>query len=426
MLNPLLREIQEDVMGFLNEIQLKYPEAITFASGRPSELFFDVQDFPEYFNLFIDYLCDKEKKDKQAVLNSLGQYNRAKGIINDLVVDYFKKDEEISADPESVIMTVGTQEAMVISVMTLCDKANDVVIVEDPSYIGITHFSILAGYQVEAVPVDEFGISPDILEQKILYFQKLEKSVKIVYIIPDFQNPSGITMPVERREALLALADKYGFFILEDNAYGEFSYQGNKPATLKAMDTNKRVIYLRSFSKTIYPSLRLGAIVADQLINDRGSVVRLSDLMAIVKGYITVNTSSISQAVFGGILIKNNFSLKNLNQSKIDDLKEKRNQLLASLNEYIQQSENKWAKSISWNIPEGGFFLKINVPFKVDKDEIIRCVEKYKVIITPMSFFYLGKGGENEIRLAFSNVSKEEIITGVKRLSLYFQSKFDQ
>lgn len=423
MLNPLLHQIEEDVMGFLNEIQLQYPEAITFASGRPAEQFFTIRDFPEYVASFVDYLSEKTGKDKTEIWNTLGQYNRAKGIVNELVAQYLGTDEGIYTDPEAIVMTVGTQEAMIITVMTLCDRDNDVILVEDPTYIGITHFAKLSGYRIAAVPVDDYGISPGQLEQAILEQREQGRNVKLVYVIPDFQNPTGISMPAERRKVLLDLADQYDFFILEDNAYGEFRYNGAKVLPMKAMDRNKRVIYMRSFSKTIYPSLRLGALVADQVIMDKGIPVALSDLMAKVKGYTTVNTSSICQAIFGGILIRNDCSLVTLNKGKIADLRQKLNFLLDALNTYVGSRQELWESPITWNIPEGGFFLKLNLPFKVDKEEVMKCVSQFGVIITPMSFFYLEYAAVKEIRLAFSNVDEKQITAGIERLSRYFESK---
>ncbi|MGO4295017.1 aminotransferase-like domain-containing protein [Chitinophaga sp. RAB17] len=422
MVNPLLKNIGEDVMGFLNEIQLKYPTAISLASGRPDEHYFGLQDFPVYFNTYVDAVAAAEKKDRQTVMNNLGQYNRAKGIINEQVAAYLEKDEGIKANPEDLLITVGTQEALAIAVMTLCDKEKDVIIVEDPTYVGITHFSIITGYPVTPVQVNERGLCLNTLEQKILQHRQQGKNVKIVYVISDYQNPTGNIMPVENRLRLLELAGKYDFFILEDNAYGEFSYDGTNVLSLKALDTGKRVIYLRSFSKTLYPSLRLAALVAGQQVVEEGKVTSLSDLMAKTKGYITVNTPSINQAVFGGILIKNNYSLKQVNREKIANLKEKRDQLISSLNRFLDAGKFPWAKDISWNIPGGGFFITIKVPFKVTKAEVITCAEQYHLVFTPMSFFYLGEGGDYEIRLAFSHVSVAQISTGIERLAMYLEN----
>lgn len=422
-INPLLNQVGEDVMGFLNEIQLKYPKAISFASGRPDEEYFNLKDFSKYFDLYVKTISISEKKSKLKVLNSLGQYNRTKGIINTLVANYLYKDEKINVKPEDILITVGTQESFAMAILTLCNRDNDVIIVEDPAYVGITHFSIIAGYQIEPVQVNQDGISLRVLEEKINHFKTKGKKVKVVYVIPDYQNPTGNSMTLENRHGLLELAVKYDFLIIEDNAYSEFVYNGKKSLTLKALDVNERVIYLRSFSKTLYPSLRLGAMIANQKILNNGKWEALSDLMAKTKGYLTVNTSSINQAIFGGILIENNFSLKKMNKEKVLNMKRKRDQLLASLNKWMSIKKAPWAKEVSWNIPSGGFFITVYVPFNVTKADVVFCAENYQVIVTPMSFFYLGKGGTNEIRLAFSNIKDREIEPAIKNLATYFKSR---
>jgi len=420
--NPLLGNIQEDVMAFLNEIQLKYPDAISLASGRPDESYFEIKDFPENFNRYVEALVQSTNSDRDKVLKGLGQYNRAKGIANDLLSLYFLKDEKINVLPEDIIITVGTQEALALSVMTLCDRKNDVILVEDPSYIGITHFSLISGHQIEAIAMEEDGVSMEGIEEKVVDLAQDGKKVRIVYVIPDFQNPTGAYMSLKKRRRLLELADKYDFFILEDNAYSDFRYHEEEFLPIKALDENKRVVYIRSFSKTLYPSLRIAAMIADSAVAIPHGEASLSDLIARTKGYLTVNTPSINQAILGGILIKNDCSLYSANQSKVKSMKEKRDLLLFYLNRSLRDQEG-WGEDITWNVPQGGFFMTIRVPFEVDRKEVIGCAEKYKVIFTPMAFFYLKDGGNNEIRIAFSNLSAGQLRDAIGRLISYFKSK---
>lgn len=422
-INPRLNSLGEDVMGFLNEIQLQYPDAISFASGRPDANYFDINNFSDYLNFYVATVAVTTGKNPKEILSNLGQYNRTKGFINKELSTYLQKDEQITARPQDVLVTVGTQEALAIGVITLCDKDNDVIIVEDPAYVGVTHFSLINGYEVAPVAVNANGICLTTVEEKILHYKDAGKRVRIIYVIPDFQNPTGNLMSLENRYRLLELADKYDFLIFEDNAYGDFSYQRNKPPTLKSLDQNKRVIYLRSFSKTLYPSLRLAVMVADQTIVRHETQVALSDLMAKTKGYITVNTPAITQAMFGGMLYKNNYSLLEINKEKVIAMKQKRDQILASLNLFLNKEKHAWAKEISWNRPEGGFFITIKIPFTVSKSDVIFCAENFDLIFTPMSFFYLGRGGGHEIRLAFSNVSGSDIKIGIERLSKFFKHK---
>lgn len=424
--NPLLNHIPEDVMGFLNEIQIKFPGAISLASGRPDEGFFNIDEFKEYFDVYVNTIASSQKKDKRMVINELGQYNKTSGIINDLISKFLEEDESIHVHPKDIIMTVGAQEALLIAITTLCDKSKDIILIEDPTYVGITHLSILSGCNVQPVPVDFNGISLIEIEEKILSYQKLGKKVKLIYVIPDYQNPTGCSMPLSHRKKLLDLATKYDFLILEDNAYGEFIYEGSPLPSIKSLDHDNRVIYIRSFSKTLYPSLRLAAMVANQAVNYSGKEVALSELMSFVKGYLTVNTPSINQAILGGILIKNKFSFKQINADKIANLKEKREMVLKCLDRYCKVGTPNGEQKIKWNLPLGGFFLTIFVPFKINGLDVLICADKFKVIFTPMSFFYFNGGGENEIRIAFSNIKIEKIATAIERLGEYFKFKINQ
>lgn len=423
VVNPLLFSMGEDVMGFLNEVQLQYPNAISFASGRPDAKYFKIEQFSECLDYFVKNSAREKGLEENIVLENLGQYNRTKGIINEEVSKYLLLDESIKAAPEDILITVGAQEAISIGITTLCDRENDVILVEDPAYIGITHFAKINDYKIESIPVIADESSIKAIEEKILEHQKKGKKVKVVYVIPDFQNPTGNSMSLANRRQLLALARLYDFVIFEDNAYGDFYYEKDKMPTLKSLDQNHNVIYLRSLSKTIYPSLRLCLMVVTQKVNVQGKIFALSDLMAKTKGYVTVNTPSIMQAMFGGLLLKNEFSLESLNAEKRAGMKEKRDQLLESLNHFFNKQTQSWAESISWNSPAGGFFLIVKVPFEITKEDVIRCAEVNKVIFTPMSFFYMDKGGENELRLAFSNVTSEEIKNGIERLSEFIKSK---
>ncbi|WP_428741067.1 PLP-dependent aminotransferase family protein [Tenacibaculum sp.] len=425
VVNPLLMNLGEDVMGFLNEVQSQYPKAISFASGRPDSKYFSIEKFSEYLDFFVKTEALEKGQTENEILSYLGQYNRTKGIINNEVSKYLLVDESIQALPEDILITVGAQEGIAAGIMTVCNKENDVILVEDPAYIGITHFSQINGYHVDGVPVTSNGISLEKLEEKIQYYNSIGKRVRVVYVIPDFQNPSGVAMSLENRYKLLELAEIHNFLIFEDNAYGDFSYESSSYPTLKSMDKNQRVIYLKSLSKTLYPSLRLALMVVDQSISIDGNVLRLSDFVSKTKGYITVNTPSIIQAMFGGMLRQHNFSLKELNKEKVLGMKEKRNHLVKCLEEVFNTKNNSWSNKVQWNHPNGGFFIRVKLPFEVGKEEVIECAEKFKVIFTPMSFFFLNEGGESELRLAFSNLSLEEIKTGVERLADYIKSKIE-
>jgi (S)-3,5-dihydroxyphenylglycine transaminase len=340
------------------------------------------------------------------------------------VAEYLRNDENIHIKEENILMTAGAQEAFAIIVSTICDRENDVILLENPSYIGLSSFAKIFNYQLTGVSIDEEGIDLQELKNKILEVHRSHKRVKLLYVIPDYQNPSGSCMPIGSRLKLLELAQKYNFLIIEDSVYNSFTYAQKKNPTLKSLDKYNRVIYVGSFSKSLFPGLRIGLIAADQKIeNEMGVSVSLIDEMAKVKAQLTNNTSTISQAILGGVLLDLNCSLSEWSKPKFESYKEKQTRMMESLDRHIGRYEDDWARDIKWNRPDGGFFIKMTVPFSVDSNSVLESAGKHNIIFCPMRYFYLDGGGENEIRLTFSNLSLENIENGVKLLADYLQSK---
>lgn len=413
-----------NVIGFLNETQFKYPKAISFVAGQPDENFFDIEKNLSKFDTFIESRTKSSGHPRLNIINQTGQYNKTSGIINDILVKYLRNDENIDVKENEIIVTAGAQEAFAVIVSTICDKEHDVILMEDPSYIGLSSFAKVFGYRTKGVKMDEDGIDLNHLRSRILEAHQSHQRVKLVYVIPDYQNPTGSCMPTGSRLKLLEMAEKYNFLIIEDSVYNSFTYLQQKNPTLKSLDKNNRVIYVGSFSKSLFPGLRIGLIISDQLIeNENGEAVPLVNEMSKVKAQLSNNTSTISQAILGGILIDLNCSLQKYNEAKFKSYKEKNEALITALNKYIGAYRNSWSNQILWTEPKGGFFIKITVPFEVNESSVVESAEKFGIIFSPMRFFYLEKGGEREIRLTFSNLSLEQIGEGVKKLGEYFKFK---
>jgi len=422
-LNENIGENFDNVIGFLNDIQFKFPNAIGFVAGQPDETYFEIESQLSKFDLFINHVVSRTGMDRLKVINGIGQYNKTKGIINDILAEYMKTDENIILKEEDIMVTVGAQEAFAVILSTICDRKSDVVLVEDPSYIGVSSFAKVFDFNIAGVETDAEGINLEALKSKIIKINGRGKKVKLLYVIPDYQNPSGSCMPIGNRLALLELAEQYNFLIIEDSVYNSFTYAQKRNPTLKSFDKNKRVIFVGSFSKSLFPGLRLGFIGADQKVeNGIGQPVSLINQMAKVKGLITNNTPTINQAILGGVLLDQNYSLQKWSKPKNESYKAKRNRMLDSLNTYIGAFSGRWAKGIFWNEPDGGFFIKMTVPVEVTFDRVYECAKNFHVILCPMRYFYLGKGGEYELRLTFSNLSLEAIDKGVKQLAAYFKS----
>jgi len=423
-LNPVLTHGFNHVIGFLNDIQSKYPQAISLVAGMPDENFFDLENNLQAFNTYVDYLAGGEPGRRDVLVNKLGQYGSSKGIINEVLVRYLKNDEDIETESRNIIVTVGAQEAFAVIVSTICNREQDVILTEDPGYFGLNSFARIFHYPTEGVRMSEDGIDLDALQAKIGAVTDTGRSVKLLYVIPDYHNPTGCCMTVRKRIALIEMAEKYNFLIIEDSVYNGFSYDKMKQPTLKSLDQAGRVIYVGSFSKLLFPGLRIGMIVAEQRVSiGNGKTTLLIDEMEKAKGLITNNTSTVSQAVLAGILIRHHCSLAEWNQEKIKKYKHKHDIMLQALDKYIGMHADGWAAGISWNRPGGGFFIRVFLPFAITQKDVLECAIHFGVIFCPMSNFYLNGGGEKEIRLTFSNHSPENIEKGISALAAFLQTR---
>jgi (S)-3,5-dihydroxyphenylglycine transaminase len=423
---PINKNIGEgfnNAIGFLNDVQFNFPKAISLAAGQPDENFFEFESHLNKLELFIGYVMTKTGKNRTEAMNFIGQYNKTKGIINDILAEHLKIDENIQLTGDDLLVTVGAQEAFSIILSTICNRDTDVVLVENPGYIGVSSFAKIFDFKIDGISTDNNGIDIQALRQQLIKIKKSGNQVKLLYTIPDYQNPSGSCMPLANRLALLDLADKHNFLIIEDSVYNGFTNAQVRNPTLKSLDIKKKVIFVNSFSKSLFPGLRLGFICADQMIENKfGNTIPLIDEMVKVKALLTNNTSTINQAILGGVLIYHNYSLQECNKLKYENYRVKRQKMLDCLNTHIKQFSNTWAKGISWNEPEGGFFIKMTVPFVVTSERIYECAREFNVVVCPMKYFYLGNGGDFELRLTFSNISLNTIEIGVKRLSAYLKS----
>jgi (S)-3,5-dihydroxyphenylglycine transaminase len=423
-INTALESGFRSTILFLNDIQFRYPDAISFAAGQPDEMLFDVEMHMQKFNRFVDHQVDNLGKERAQVISQIAQYGKTKGIINSIIATHLKADDNISAEADDILVTVGAQEAFSIIVATLVNRETDIILIEDPSYIGLSGFAKLFGYPVEAVKINEEGIDLDLLERKIQECNSNNKRVKLIYVIPDYQNPSGICMPIDNRLRLLELSVEYNFLIIEDGVYNSFTYAQMKNPSIKSLDRNKRVIYVGSFSKSLFPGLRVGYIVADQKFQgNEGNSYAISDMLAKVKAQITNNTSGISQAIVGGAILDANYSLHDYNRGKYDNYKKKRDKIIDCLHELIGKNAFDWAAGISYNEPDGGFFIRLRLPFCVSDDDVRECAKDYGVIFCPMEYFYLNYDISNEIRLTFSNLNFQQIELGIYRLSEFLKNK---
>jgi (S)-3,5-dihydroxyphenylglycine transaminase len=410
-----------DTMNFLNEVTHRYPDAVSFAPGRPYDGFFDTEDVFTYLRRYLDHLA-AEGAGPEQVRSAIFQYGPTAGQIRELVADSLRKDEGIDVPPASVVVTVGCQEAMFLAVRALISGPDDVLLVSSPCYVGITGAARLLDVEVSAVEEGEKGFDCAALEAAILAERARGRRPRAFYVIPDHSNPSGTTLTLPARLELLDLAEWHDILILEDSPYRMVS-PGEQLPTLKSLDREHRVVHLGSYSKTLFPGTRVGFVVADQpVVDDAGNTGLLADELARIKSMLTVNTSPVSQAVTAGMLLSVDGRTSELNTRTAAYYGDAMRVTLRELERRFPEDE-RGALGISWNEPAGGFFLAVTVPFRADNLALERSAEEFGVIWTPMSYFYPQGGGESSLRLSVSYLSHEEIVDGVDRLARFVRAQ---
>lgn len=412
--HPLL-----DVMNFLNEVVLRHPGAISFAPGRPAERHFDVEGSLAKAPEYVAYRAAALGWSAKAVWNDLGQYNKTGGIVNELIARQLALDEGIAVAPAAILVTQGCQEAMLVLLLGLFDPALDVLLVSDPTYIGITGLAAIAGIEVLPVAMAAGGLEISAVAAAIAAVRAAGKRPRGLYHIPDFNNPLGTQMPLAARHRLLELLRREEVLLFEDNPYGMFAFDGEPLPTLKQLDRHGVVIYLGSFSKTLYPGLRLGYLVADQEVAAAdGRRLPLAVELSKVKSLTTVTTSPLLQAVAGAILLENGHSLRAVVERKLPFYRANRDRMLECL-----ESELAGTPGVAWNRPGGGFFMTVEVPFVVDDAGVEACARDYGVIVCPVSYFALLPGRERQVRLSFSYVTEEQIAEGIGRFARFVRDR---
>lgn len=411
LLDPALES-----MNFLNEIAGRYPQAVSFASGRPCEDFFDVQLLHQYLDAYCRYLTDELGFSASQLNQTLFQYGRTKGIVADLIASYLRVDEGIDVDPDSIVVTVGCQEAMFIVLRALRADDRDVLLAVSPTYVGLMGAARLADMPVWPVRGGPVGVDTGDLAAQVRRARQSGLRPRACYLMPDFANPSGVSMTVPLRRKLLELAAAEGILLLEDNPYGTFG-SGPHRLTLKALDPARQVIYLGSFAKTGFPGARIGFAVADQRVGDgHGGTGLLADYLSRIKSMLTVNTPPLAQAVVAGKLLTHGFSLAKANEREKARYLENMRQLLAGLAKRFPARAAQ-RREITWNSPTGGFFAVVTLPFAADDALMEYSAREHGVLWTPMSHFYADGGGLRQARLACSQLSSEQIELGLDRFA---------
>jgi (S)-3,5-dihydroxyphenylglycine transaminase len=410
-----------DTMNFLNEITFRYPEAISFAPGRPYDGFFDTEQIFTYLRTYLDHLAAEGNSPAQ-IRGTVFQYGPTAGLIRELIACSLRDDENIDVPAESIVVTVGCQEAMLLVLRALIAGPRDVFLVSSPCYVGITGAARLLDIDVTEVEEREDGFRCADLDATIRAELDRGRRPRAFYVVPDHSNPAGTTMPMETRLQLLELAARHDFLIVEDSPYRMVSPAPHLP-TLKSLDRQRRVVHLGSFAKTAFPGARVGFAVADQPVTDAaGHTGLLADELAKIKSMVTVNTPPVSQAVIAGMLLACQGRISELNMEAAAYYANAMKATLRRLDQCFP-AKRRAALGVRWNEPDGGFFLTMRVPFVAGNSALTRSAEDFGVIWTPMSYFYPHGGGDRTIRLSVSYLTEEEITEGITRLGNFIEAE---
>ena len=368
------------------------PEIISFAGGLPAPELFPTEDL---------------KKVDEAVLTKEGQaalqYGTTEGYtpLREQIAGRMKKSFMVDCTPENIVITSGSQQGLSLLAQIFLNPG-DVVLVESPTYLGAINAFKLCGPEFVEVPTDDKGIIPEELE-KIL--AKYGDRVRLMYVIPEFQNPTGITWPLERRKAVMDIMNKHDIPVIEDDPYGELRYEGQTMPTLKSMDTKGNVIFLGSFSKIFMPGLRIGWMVAHHDILEKA---------VMLKQTVDLQSSSFAQRQASYYIDMYDLDA---HVAKIRELYGKRRTLMYdSMKKYFPQG-------LSFTYPEGGLFTWVTLPENIDAKAIMPEVIEKKVAYVPGGAFYPNGGNGNHFRLNYSNMPEDRIVEGIKRLAEVLKEK---
>ena len=337
------------------------------------------------------YLAEQNRRETLAYANPVGPDGLAVALAEKL-----KRDYDVDVDPEQVLLSTGAAAGLGLVVDMLVD-AGDVVLADAPAWMGATGMFRLAGAEVVGVEIDEFGIDPAGVEAALDKLEAEGKSAKFLYTIPTFQNPTGVELSVERRHALAKLADKRGLLILEDDAYIDLRFEGEKKPTMFSLSKNDSVLLFGTLSKTIAAGLRLGWCAGP------------ADVIGILSRGRTDSLRNTYTSALAEWFIQTGKHAEHINQLR-DIYGAKCEHMLAAL-------KREMPEGTTWTQPRGGFFIWVTLPDGVDAVDMIATARENLVDYIPGPSFYSDGSGRGSLRLSFSNVSSEEIDTGISRLA---------
>lgn len=360
------------------------PDIISFAGGMPAPELFPVDEV-------IEAMVTVLKENGQEAL----QYGTTEGVprLREQIVERMKAKNNIITDIDHILMTSGSQEGLAFSAQVFLNKG-DVVLMESPSYLGAINAFRTCEPDFIDIPTDSEGMLMDELERVL----ETTKNVKMIYVIPDFQNPSGKTWSLERRKQFMEIVNKYEIPVIEDNPYGELRFEGEYLPALKSLDTKGLVVYLGTFSKILAPGFRLGWVCAEESILAKYNFIKQASSLQAPTISMLAASKWIDMFDLDAHVAKIRECYKNRKNTMLDIMR------------------RELPDSCKFTDPEGGLFTWIELPAHVNaKDLSMKCLEEKVAFVTGTGFYPNG-GHENTLRLNYSNMPEEKIVEGMTKL----------
>jgi DNA-binding transcriptional MocR family regulator len=370
------------------------PEVVSLAGGMPNLAALPLESLSAE-------VADLVARDGQVAL----QYGSAQGVprLREQICEVMR-EEGIEADPDDVVVTVGSQMALDLITRIFCDP-DDVILAEGPSYVGA--LGSFAAYQARVVHVamDEHGLVPELLENALRSLAAQGITPKFLYTIPNFHNPAGVTMAVDRRQRVLDLCAEYGVGVVEDNPYGLLGFTGTVYPALRSMDRD--VVYLGSFSKTFASGLRVGWALVPPAVRDR---------LVLAAESATLCPPSFTQMLVSRYLENHDWRAQIKTFTEV--YRERRDAMLTALETHLPEG-------CTWTVPDGGFYVWLTVPEGVDSKAMLPRAVTARVAYASGTGFYADGLGSRQLRLSYCYPTPERIAEGVRRFAAVLEAELD-
>jgi len=361
------------------------PETISFAGGLPAPETFPVRELAEVAQRVL------ERAGCQAL-----QYSTTEGHppLRRIIAARMQARCGVAVDADRVLVTSGSQQGLDLSGKLFLDDG-DVVLCESPTYLGaVQAFNAYRPRYVE-VPTDDDGMVVDELERLLA----ANPRAKVIYVIPDFQNPTGRTWSLERRRGVAALARRHDVVVVEDHPYDDLRFEGEPLPPLLALEPDAPVVFLGTFSKIFCPGMRIGWLTAPPLVFEK---------YVLLKQGVDLHTSTLSQQQLAGYLESYDIDESIVRMRAL--YRRRRDAMVRALDEELPAC-------VRHTRPHGGLFLWVELPEAINSRELLAECARRGVVFVPGGSFFPNGGHENTLRLNYSSMSEERIVEGVRRLA---------